>query len=205
MDEGQHIGDDLDDRGGPERAHVEQPVADGFERRLMEIEEFPVARCQHGDLAARGQMNTTRHRGFEKTHALFSSLGTKAYDVIATKRRVLDPGAAGLHLRQDFGKHRFGHGRRRETGEDMIGSRRDLCRRTGNACTECFQPGRERGIAVIDGNGKTRAQEACRDMPTEITEADIAVFHCPYPTMALVSQKSCRPQSAYSRPLPDCL
>ena len=39
VDEGQHVGDDLDDRGRTKRPHVEYPVAHRLQRRAVQIEQ----------------------------------------------------------------------------------------------------------------------------------------------------------------------
>src|SRR6202000_1606180 len=65
MNEGQHIGDDLDDRGAAQRSHMEHFATDSLEYRQMRLEDSFLAADQDGDIAAGSLVNAAGHRRFQ--------------------------------------------------------------------------------------------------------------------------------------------
>jgi hypothetical protein len=86
MNEGQHVGDHLDDRGIAERPHVKNLVSHRLQRRQVQIEQVLVAARQHGDLALGGQMHAAGHRQFHGAHALFGGDRPEPQDLVPAER-----------------------------------------------------------------------------------------------------------------------
>ena len=206
MDEGQHVGDHLDHRCRPQGPHVENPVADGLQRRQVQVIQRPVAPGENGDLAACRQVDAPGHGGLHELHAMLCRKSTQAKNVVPAKRGVFHPACAGFHARQHLAEHRLGDGGRRQAGDDMIHPCRQMPGTRSPGGPHRQVPVGQRPVPVMDRHRESRLQQTCRQMPAQIAQAHIAVAdHASQPTMPLTSQKSWMPQSAYSRPLPDCL
>ncbi|MCY1239371.1 hypothetical protein D9M72_521630 [compost metagenome] len=95
MDEGQHVGDHLNDRSIAKRTHVENLVAHGFDRRQMGVKEVLVAAGKHGDLSVRGKMHAARHRQLHRSHAMPRRHSSETKNFITAERRHLNPGRSG--------------------------------------------------------------------------------------------------------------
>ena len=63
--EGQHVGDDLDDRCAAQRPHVQNGVSYGGEEIFVLLELGLVSADEHGDLTGRGPMHPAGDRCFE--------------------------------------------------------------------------------------------------------------------------------------------
>ena len=177
VDEGQHIGDDLDDRRRPKRTHMENPVAHRLHRAVVQIKKILVTARQHGDLALIGQMHPARHRQFQHPHPSLGGHSGQAQHLITAERRHLDPGRALLHARQDVAQHALRHCRRRQAGDDVI----DRPRQILSAGRQCRPHGHQRlgqfGVQVIDRHLEARFHQAARAGRAQIAKADISVMH----------------------------
>ncbi len=81
-----------------------------------------------------------------------------------------------------------------------------IARRGGPDGPHRQMPLRKTPVAVMHDHRKTRPQQARRKVSAQVAKAHISIPHqTPHPTIPLISQKSWMPQSAYSRPFPDCL
>ena len=101
VDEGEHVGDDLDDRGAAERAHVEDGVADGFEQVTMLLEDRFVAAHQHGDIAFGCLVHTAGDGAFEHVEPALDGHGAKPHRFVAIVGAHVDPGAALAKAAED--------------------------------------------------------------------------------------------------------
>ncbi len=96
VDEGEHVGDHLDHRGGAQRTHVKELAADRLQGRFVLLEQRLVAAGEHRDLALGGKVDAAGHRCFQCLDAVLGGNLGEPQRLVATERRILDPGAALL-------------------------------------------------------------------------------------------------------------
>ena len=180
MDEGQHVGDDLDDARLAELAHVEDLAAHGFERGPMRLEHGLFAADQDRDLALRREVHPARHRTLEGRHALPGGERRDALDLALIGGAHLDPGAAAAQTLQHAVRPRQ-HGvrrrRRRQAGDHAVDLLGERPRRIRPDAARVEQRLRRIAVQVVHHHLETGATQARREMFAEIAEADVPVLH----------------------------
>ena len=177
MDEGQHVGDHLDDRRRADGPHVEELVADGLKGGGMEIEYILAAAGQHGDLAARRQMHAAGDRGFQRADAADFGQSRQPLHLVAAIGGILDPCAAGFQSIENLRQHLLRNGGRRQAGEDVIDLRGQFLWRRRPGGTRLDVTRSELLVDIVDGDLEALGNQAHGDMTAEIAEADVAVVH----------------------------
>ena len=182
MDEGQHVGDDLDHRGRAERPHVEDLAAHRLERRPVRLEERRVAADQHGDLAGRGEMHAAGDRAIP-------ACATPLAAASAARRRTSSRPSVlisiqvppGLQAGEDAigtAEHLLRHGGRRQAGDDRVALAWPAPRRIGPGRARLDMALGEPRFEVVDRRAESRrAAGSPARCAAEMAEADIAVAH----------------------------
>ena len=101
----------------------------------------------------------------------------EAQHVVATERRVLDPGCAGFQAGHQLGQHGLGDGRIWQAGEDMVHLPGQIGNRRRDRRPQRGVTFGQRGIAVVDRDAVPGLQQVRRKMAAKVAKADIAVVH----------------------------
>ena len=96
MGEREHVGDDLDRRGGTEAPDVQHRVAEAVEEPALPFDEIGLATDEHGDLASGGHVDPTGDRRLEGRHTAIGGERGQPERLRAVVGARVDPAGPGL-------------------------------------------------------------------------------------------------------------
>ena len=174
VDEGQHVGDDLDDRGRAQGPHVDDLDADRPEDRGEPGGEVGIAAGEHGDLATGREVHAAGNRGLEGPNAAGRRQFGECPDVVPAKGGKLDPGGPPGQRLEDLGEDRPGCSRRGQAGQHRVAVTGERAGTRRPASAECQMPVGPALVPVVNDEIKPGPGEAGGEMAAELAQADKA-------------------------------
>ena len=178
VDEGQHVGDDLDHRRRADRAHQERARTHRFDCFAVALVEGGVAADQCRDFSRGREVDATGDGALQRLDAPRGGKRRETDNFVAAVGRHLDPGSAPRQAFQqpsragEYGLADLGRG---QAGDGVFCAGRRVRWRGGGGGAERYEARDRRRIMVVDGDVEAVADERGGEMTPEMAEADEGV------------------------------